>query len=203
MPQKTIRASGLRWRLPYYAAIVAFVVFVPIAICDQDTFLFVSVFIVAPILITISLVSFVCLILAAVRDGRRQILPALAMLIVIWVIPASLFLYERTHPFELHDIVRWMVHSRQYKSEVLAQPTSGKAELKHIEWDASGLAGIANNTVFLVFDPDDTLSMAAESRQPGKINGIACEVRSVRRLESHWYAVLFYTDEYWGQGECK
>jgi hypothetical protein len=203
MAEKTIQASRLRWRLPYYAAIVAFVIFAPIAICDQDTFLFVSVFVVAPILITISLVSIVCLILSSVRDGHRQVLPVLAMLIAIWAIPASLFFYERNHPFELHDIVRWMVHSRQYKSEVLAQPTSGKAELKHIEWDASGFAGIANDTVFLVFDPDDTLSMAAESRQPGKIHGIACEIRSVRRLESHWYAVLFYTDEHWGQEECK
>jgi hypothetical protein len=23
-----------------------------------------------------------------------------------------------------------------------------------------------------------------------------------RRLENQWYAVLFYTDSYWGQGNC-
>jgi hypothetical protein len=39
------------------------------------------------------------------------------------------------------------------------------------------------------------------NRQPGKFDGIPCEVRLVRRLESHWYDVLFYTDEYWGA--CK
>lgn len=125
------------------------------------------------------------------------------MLIIIWAIPMSLFFYERSHPFELHDTVRWLAHSRKYKSEVLAQPSSANGELKHIEWDASGFAGTANDTVFLVFDPEDSLSTAAESGQPGRIKGIACEVRIIRRLESHWYAVLFYTDEYWGQGECR
>jgi hypothetical protein len=185
MVEKAIQVSRPRWRVPFCAAIVAFVVYAPIAMCGQDAFFFLSVFVVSPILFIISVVSIIALIRASLRDRPPQILPVLAMLIIIWVIPMSLFLYERNHPFELHDIVRWMVHSRKYKSEVLAQPISGKAELKHIEWDASGFAGIANNTVFLVFDPEDTLSTAAESGQPGKINGIACEVLSVRRLESH------------------
>jgi hypothetical protein len=39
--------------------------------------------------------------------------------------------------------------------------------------------------------------MAAISRQPGKFNGIPCEVQLVRRLESHWYTVQNYTDQYW------
>jgi hypothetical protein len=202
MAEEPFRADRSRWRLVYYAAIVALVIFVPIAISNRDTFLFVSIFFIAPILLIISLAWITWMVRAAVRDQHRQYLPVLASLLIIWAIPMSLCLYERNHPFEFRETVRWMVHSRKYKSEVLAQPTSDKTELRHIEWDASGFAGIGNDTVFLVFDPQDTLSMAAQRGAPSKISGIACEIRSIRRLESHWYAVLFYTEEYWGQGEC-
>jgi hypothetical protein len=93
---------------------------------------------------------------------------------------------------------RWLIWSRGYKSKVLAQPASGNGELKHIEWDGSGWAG-QNTTVFLVFDPTDSLSAAASSHQAGKFSGIPCEVYSVRRLESHWYTAQFYTNEDWHQ----
>jgi hypothetical protein len=202
MDEKTIQAGRLRWRLPSYAAIVGFVIFTPIAICRPDTFLFLNVFVVAPTLFLISLILIVRLVREANGNSHRQLLPILGTLTILWVIPTSLFFYNREHPFELHETARWLALSHDYKSEVLAQPTSAKGELRHIEWDASGFSGVANNTVFLVFDPADTLSMAAKNHQPGKFNGIPCEVRLVRRLESHWYAVLFYSDEYWGQGEC-
>jgi hypothetical protein len=202
MVEKTTQVGGLRWRLPSYAAIIGFVIFTPIAVCHPDTFLFLNAFVVAPTLFAISVILIVWLIREAIGNSRRQLLPILATLTILWAIPASLFLYNRQHPFELHETARWLASSHDYKSEVLAQPTSVKGELKHIEWDASGFAGVANNTVFLVFDPADTLSTAAMSRKSGKFDGIPCDVRLVRRLESRWYAVLFYTDEYWGQGKC-
>ena len=93
---------------------------------------------------------------------------------------------------------RWLVWSHGYKAKVMAQPASPNGELKHIEWDGWGWAG-QDTTVFLVFDPTDSLSAAAKSRSPGKIKGIPCEVPLVRRLESRWYTVRFYTDEYWGR----
>jgi hypothetical protein len=68
-----------------------------------------------------------------------------------------------------------------------------------MEWEATGFAGVANNTDYLVFDPTDSLAMAAKSHSPGKFSGIPCEVLSVLKLESHWYSVAFYTDEEWGQ----
>jgi hypothetical protein len=71
--------------------------------------------------------------------------------------------------------------------------------LKHIEWDASGFAGVANNTAYLVFDPTDTLSAAAINDQAAKFNGVPCKARAIRRLEDHWYTVLFYTDQTWDQ----
>jgi hypothetical protein len=48
-----------------------------------------------------------------------------------------------------------------------------------------------------VFDPTDSLTEAARSGQPGKYSGIPCEFFRVRRLESHWYTVQFYTDDDW------
>lgn len=202
MVEKTTQGR-LLWRLPSYAASVGLVIVTPIATCHPDRFAFLSLFVVAPILFVISLIFVVWVIREAVDDSARQRLAILGTLTILWVIPISLFFYNREHPFELHETARWLSSSQNYKNEVLAQPTSAKGELKHIEWDASGFAGVANNTVYLVFDPADTLSTAAKSRQSGKFDGIPCEVPLIRRLESHWYAVLFYTDEYWAQGECK
>jgi hypothetical protein len=89
--------------------------------------------------------------------------------------------------------------SRQFKAEVLALPAPVNGELRHVEWEATGFAGVANVTVYLVFDPTDSLAAAAKRHSPGKFAGIPCEVFRVLRLESHWYSVLFYTDEAWGQ----
>jgi hypothetical protein len=100
------------------------------------------------------------------------------------------------------NIARWMLWSHSYKAEVLAQPNSANEELKHIEWDGWGWAGM-DTTVYLVFDPTDALSQAASSRQPGKYSGIPCEVFLVRRLESRWYTVWFYTNYEWGQPSCR
>lgn len=93
---------------------------------------------------------------------------------------------------------RWLVWSRSYKSKVLSQPAPPNGELKHTEWDGWGWAG-QDTTVFLVFDPTDSLSAAATSHQAGKFSGIPCKVFLVRRLESHWYTAQFYTNQYWGR----
>ncbi len=68
-----------------------------------------------------------------------------------------------------------------------------------MEWEATGFAGVAYNTDYLVFDPTDSLAIAAKMRSAGKFSGIPCEVLGVLRLENHWYSVVFYTDEAWGQ----
>jgi hypothetical protein len=66
-------------------------------------------------------------------------------------------------------------------------------------WEATGFAGVANNTLYLVFDPTDALASAARTGSPGKFTGLPCEVLKVRRLERQWYSVMFYTDEAWGE----
>ena len=57
--------------------------------------------------------------------------------------------------------VKWLLYRHGYKAEVLAQP-SKNGELNHIEWDGWGWAG-QDTTVYLVFDPTDSLSAAAKS----------------------------------------
>jgi hypothetical protein len=190
------------WGLPSYTAIaysgiVACVAVILVAVSgNPDTFFFFNIFVVAPFLLLFSIMSIALLIRAAASHGRRQFLPILATLTVVWAIPVFLYRYDSTHPFELHETARWLVLSNEYKREVLAQPASN-GDFKHIEWDATGFAGVANNTVYLVFDPADGLSVAVNNNQAGKLRGIPCEPRLVRRLESHWYAILFYTDETW------
>jgi hypothetical protein len=99
--------------------------------------------------------------------------------------------------YAIRSEARWLVWAHRYKAEVLAQP-SVTGELKHVEWDGWGWAA-QDTTVYLVFDPTDSLSTAAREHRPGKFNGIPCEVPVVDRLEKNWYAVRFYTDEWWGR----
>lgn len=97
----------------------------------------------------------------------------------------------------VRSAARWLAWSQHYKAEVLAQPNVSE-EWKHIEWDGWGWAG-QDTTVYLVFDPTDSLSTAAQEHRPGKFNGLPCEVYAVDRLEKNWYAVRFYTNEWWGR----
>lgn len=93
---------------------------------------------------------------------------------------------------------RWLLFSRRYKSEVSSQPTPASGEFKHIEWDGWGWAG-QDTTAYMVFDPTDSLSLAASTHLSGKFTGIPCEVPKVSRLESQWYVVTFYTNQEWSR----
>ena len=95
------------------------------------------------------------------------------------------------------NYARWLIRSRYYKAEVLAKPSPTNGELKHIEWDGWGWAGM-DTTVYLVFDPTDSLSRA--NGHSGKYAGIPCKVPLVKRLEDKWYTVQFYTDQGWRPG---
>ena len=101
--------------------------------------------------------------------------------------------------YSIRSATKWFIWSPRYKREVLAQSGRTVGELKHIEWDGWGFPGAGDTTVYLVYDPTDSLSAAAKSHQPGKFVGIPCTVPLVSRLESQWYAVRFYTDEWWGR----
>jgi hypothetical protein len=122
---------------------------------------------------------------------RSKLLLALSLFVVVTYVFVWNYSPVKTE-------VRWLLSSRRYKSDVLSQPASLIGELKHVEWDGWGWAG-QNTTVYLVFDPTGSLSLDAATHQSGKFAGIPCEVPTVSRLESQWYAVTFYTIQEWGR----
>lgn len=122
-----------------------------------------------------------------------QRLSILSMLVVYWAVSWGLFINSS----ELRTTTRWFLWSRDYKAKVLAQPVSASGALRHIEWDGWGGFGAGDTVEYLVFDPNDSLLTAAQSHSPGKFSGIPCEVVRVRRLDSQYYSILFYTDTDW------
>ncbi len=189
MNKKTAVGDRFNWWLPFYAAIGALIFFLPVIFYGGDSdglyFLFA---------LLISFIFFVVALVHAICKNRLRSLAVLSMLVVYCAVSWCLLKDSR----ELHSTAQWFLKSKEYKVKVLAQPDSTNGELKHIEWDGWGFAGSGNTVVYLVFDPNDSLSTAAKSHSPGKFHGIPCEVYRVRRLESHYYTVLFYTDTDWG-----
>jgi hypothetical protein len=83
--------------------------------------------------------------------------------------------------------------SHNYKDTVLTQQSRANGEFRQLEWDGWGWGG-QDTTVFMVFDPRDSLSSASAIHSTG-FDGIPCAVPEVNRLESQWYAVRFYTNQ--------
>lgn len=161
-------------------------IFVPKIIFGND----IGTFLVTAVAAIIVSLTFLIVLF---RTIRRQSVGLLSMIAVFCVVSWLLFRVSD----DVRTTGRWLIHSKRYKAEIFAQPNSTNGELKHVEWDGWGFAGAGDTTVYLVFDPNDSLALAAKSRSPGKFSGIPCEVPSVRRLESHWYVVVFYTDTVW------
>lgn len=195
MVEESDDVKGFNWRLLLYAAALALIAFTAISICDADVSLFLYLFFVGPLLIICSM----CLVIfVAFRKTRRRYLPLIPVLFALWVISGSFFVYDIKNPIAIRSAVRWLIWSREYKDEVFAQPADRNGEFKHIEWDGWGMFA-QNTSVYLVFDPTDSLAPAARNHRPGKFVGIPCEVYQVRRLETLWYSVIAYTSEPWGE----
>ena len=179
------------WLPPLCVVVAVTIVFVSLmGYSAYATFLYFPFF--API---IFLTCLVLLGVAAIRRRPRQSLSTLLTLVAFLGTSWSLLRNEST----IRPSIRWLLWSRRFKAEVLAQPAPPNEGLRHLEWEATGFAGVANSTVYLVFDPTDSLVVAAKSHSPGKFGGLPCEVFRVLRLERYWYSVQFYTDESWGQ----
>src|ERR1700692_987955 len=179
------------WVLPSCVIVCTTIVFVSLmvysAYAEFDYFLF-----FAPI---IFLTCLVLLGAAAIRKRRRQSLSILVTLVAFLVVSGGLLTDEST----LRSALRWLLWSHRYKAELVAAPNAANGALRHIEWDVSGWGPVGPTIIYLVFDPTDSLSGAAKSHRAGLFSGIPCEVPRVQRLESHWYAVTFYTEESWGE----
>ena len=187
------RSSRVKQHL--YAALAAVVIFAAIEVCQADTSLFLWAFVVAPILLVSTI--FLAIDAAVSRRNRRRSLQHLTTLAILWVVGAAFFyVSDLRFPTAIRSTARWLVRSQGYKTQVLAQPSSPTGDLKHIEWDGWGMFN-QDTVVYLVYDPADSLAAAAKSRQPGKFDGLPCEVPLVRRLESHWYTAQYYTDQTW------
>jgi hypothetical protein len=177
-------ADRFNWKLSLYAAVGALIVFLPIALSSQFDFgEIVYIFVVTPI------VSLVLLVIA----GRKKSLSVLAMVMVYCAVSWALVKQSDS----LRATGRWLLWSKGYKTQVLGQPYPASGELRHVEWDGWGFAGAGDTNVYLVFDPADSLAGAAKTASSGKLSGIPCGVSGVRRLESHWYSVVLYTDTDW------
>jgi hypothetical protein len=184
------RSDRFNWWLLLYAALGSFTVFIPVAIWTSEGIVY--LLFVVPI---ISLLLGVFFWKAAMDKHHRRGLSILSMLVIYWVLS---FAFLKNYP-AIRNAARWSLWSHRYRAEVLAQPDPASEQFKHIDWDGWGFPGAGDTTVYLVFDPTDSLAAAAKSHQPGKFKGIPCTVPLVSRLESRWYAVLFYTDERWGK----
>ena len=182
--------SGFDWTLTLRVVVGTTVVFLSLIVYSAyGGFLYLLVS------VPIFLACLLILVDDAIRKRTRQSVSMLLTLVVLSGTSWFLLRNEST----LRPSLRWALWSHRFKAEVLAQPAPANGELRHMEWEATGFAGVANNTVYLVFDPKDSLAAAAKSHSPGRFSGIPCEVPRVLRLESHWYCVAFYTDEEWGQ----
>ena len=187
----TIAKGRINWALPVRAA-VGLLIVSSVLIVYTPYAEFPLTFVVMP-LVCITLI--VLLLVAGVRNRKRlQASAALALVAVIAISFTALKLQE-----PIRESLRWLLWSNRFKAELMASPAPPTGGLRHIEWEATGFAGVGNDTIYLVFDPKDALNSAARIGSPGKYTGLPCEVLKVRRLEAHWYSVRFYTDEAWGE----
>jgi hypothetical protein len=170
-----------------YGSLGAAIVLLPKMVLGNDIGTFLLSALIAAIVVVIMSVIFSLSV-------RRQTMAALSMAVTFGALSWLLF----TASDDVRSTGRWLINSGKYKAEILAQSNPANGELKHVEWDGWGFVGSGDTTVYLVFDPNNSLAAAAESRSPGKYSGIPCEVPEVRRLENSWYTVKFYTDTAWG-----
>jgi hypothetical protein len=171
------------WLMPSIAALAFILIFLPLLLIPDthdDYFLLV--------LPAIFIAGIGSLIYAAVRKKFR-----IALLVcAFWAL--SVFIVS--HDFPIRTCIRWTLFSHRYQNQVLAQPEPLDGSLKHMEWDGWGWAGM-DFSVFLVFDPTDSLTEFAKAGLFGKVPRLPCDVSEIRQLGPHWYIVMFdgYVDQ--------
>jgi hypothetical protein len=190
MVKRQAAEDRFNWWLPFSGAAGALLLFVPAMVYGND------ISEMLYILIAASVVSFVVLLFAivfATRGGKFRALAVMSMAAVYAAASWALFVYSH----QLRWNTRWILWSKEYKANVIAQPGTTNGNLKHIEFDGWGGFGAGDTVAYLVYDPSDLLSAVTRSDSPGKLAGIPCAVAQVRRFESHFYSVVFYTDTDW------
>lgn len=185
MAEETVTTDRFAWRPSLYTAIGTSVVFFLLVMWNADAD-------VLYLLGVIPIASLVLLILIATTKGSSR-LSTLSMLAVFGTLSWILM----HHSFEVRATGRWLIWSKSYEAQVLAQPYPNKGELRHIEWDGWGFVPAGDTNVYLVFDPTESLSQEIKRHSSGKFVGIPREIWKLHRLESHWFYAVFYTDTEW------
>lgn len=149
-----------------------------------DFGLFLILFLVYPLTVLVMVV------VAAInwRHWRCSLSTLLIFFLLSWLVASK--------GYAAHLEVRWLTGSAKYKSELLAGPPTPASELRHMEWDGWGMAG-QDTSVYLVYDPQNSLASAARHNLSGKVSGIPCGVSGVGRLQDHWYYAVLYTNTFW------
>jgi hypothetical protein len=174
------------WRLLIYGASGAVLVFLPEMTFGSD---------IGSFMLSLVIAAFIGLLLLifAIRDFSRNALSVFLMFVVCCSVSVLLFKTSDT----IHTTGRWFLHSRIYKGEVLAQPNDPQTNLKHVTWEQWGFAGVGDTDAYLVYDPDDHLSVSKSRQRHRERNELPCEVDRIHRLEKNWYIVRFYMDTDW------
>jgi hypothetical protein len=160
-------------------AVAGLLVFIPLQLLESDEASLVFAF--------VALVA--TLILIGLVIASRSFVGV--AIVAAYIVAALTLVVNGAYP--LRENVRWVVFASQAKANVLAShPRQG--QLPHAVWDAWGWAGM-DTSVYLVFDPDDSLLAASRLKSPGKPPGIPCAVYGVHHMEPHWYSVHFFTSE--------
>ncbi|MGC8548380.1 MAG: hypothetical protein ACP5M4_01660 [Acidobacteriaceae bacterium] len=189
MPKSKLRQIFRPW-LWCAAAIAAFAIFVPVAVFGSAFAVLVYLYLFLPFGLSAGLM--VGLVLA-----KRQAVSILAATVMFCAVTWLLF----QNADAVKDTARWHLYGSSYQRRVLAAPAQ-TGQLKHVVWDGWELGGM-DTTVYLVYDPENSLATAARKHTSGKFAGIPCPVPSVRRLASEWYAVEFFTGERWNRCGAK
>jgi hypothetical protein len=184
--ERDIAEAEAYWKLPLLVVAAAAAAFLLLILYTAYFFIWIPF-----VTIIACLLCLVLMAIAAIRKRKRQIISPLLAIIAFVAVAAALL----EGGDALRSSLRWLLWSQHFKAELLAQPSPPNGELRHLEWDATGFAGVANSTLYVVFDPSDALASVTRS---GKVAGVPCEILLARQLEKHWYAVRFYTDEEWG-----
>jgi hypothetical protein len=189
MNEQAAHRAEFNWRSPMYTIAAGSILLMLLFLWDADASLL-YVLIVAPI---VCLVWLGLLIAAAVRREFRRSFRLLLTLTLFLLVSFTLLIHQAT----LRPMLRWLLFGHNYKAQVMAQPIPANGGLKHVEWDGWGGAPVGDWTAYVVFDPRDSLSVAAKTNLYGKLKGIPCDVDDVLRLESHWYSVTLSMNEFW------
>jgi hypothetical protein len=179
----------LSWRFPIIGTVAATVLLLLLFLFAGDPDLS-FLFLVIPCVALLILALLALLIFGHRR--RRSLELLLATLVFGLTLVMGLHFRNMLRPK-----VRWAFFSQKFKRQVLGEPGYPSGDFKHVEWDGFGGAPVGDWTSYVVFDPVDSLNAETNHENPGKIQGIPCDVLRIQKLEPHWYSVTLQVNEWW------